>query len=133
MSRSLKYDSNFFFNHRHIYIYMDTTTDHFTPLALRVRGNNQSQYVTAVGKLINTPRISWQASTKRSIPFDQTLSLLRESLACARVLWARIKTVYLKVAFYLMLQIFSNYFSAPFLTDLKRILNCSFMRTYLTK
>ena len=25
----------------HIYIYMDTTTDHFTPLALRVRGNNQ--------------------------------------------------------------------------------------------
>ena len=23
----------------YIYIYMDTTTDHFTPLALRVRGN----------------------------------------------------------------------------------------------
>ena len=43
VSRSLKYDSNFFFDHRHIYIYiyiyMDTTTDHFTPLALRVRGN----------------------------------------------------------------------------------------------
>ena len=45
VSRSLKYDSNIFFDHRHIYIYiyiyiyMDTTTDHFTPLALRVRGN----------------------------------------------------------------------------------------------
>ena len=38
VSRSLKYDSNFFFDHRHIYIYMDTTVDHFTPLALRVRG-----------------------------------------------------------------------------------------------
>ena len=42
MSRSLKYDSNFFFDHRHIYIYIyiygHTTTDHFTPLALRVRG-----------------------------------------------------------------------------------------------
>ena len=39
----LKYDSNFFFVHKHIYniyIYMDTTTDHFTPLALRVRGKN---------------------------------------------------------------------------------------------
>ena len=42
VSRSLKYDSNFFFDHRHIYIYiyMDTTVDHFTPLALRVRGKN---------------------------------------------------------------------------------------------
>ena len=42
VSRSLKYDSNFFFDHRHIYIYiyMDTTVDHFTPLALRVRGND---------------------------------------------------------------------------------------------
>ena len=39
VSRSLKYDSNFFLDHRHIYIYMDTTTDHFTPLVLRVRGN----------------------------------------------------------------------------------------------
>ena len=38
MSRSLKYDSNFFFDHGHIYIYMDTTVDHFTPLTLRVRG-----------------------------------------------------------------------------------------------
>ena len=42
VSRSLKYDSNIFFDHRHIYIYiyMDTTVDHFTPLVLRVRGNN---------------------------------------------------------------------------------------------
>ena len=42
VSRSLKYDSNIFFDHRHIYIYiyMDTMVDHFTPLALRVRGNN---------------------------------------------------------------------------------------------
>ena len=46
VSRSLKYDSNYFFDHRHIYIYiyiyiyMDTTIDHFTPLALRVRGND---------------------------------------------------------------------------------------------
>ena len=44
VSRSLKYDSNIFFVHKHIYtlyiyIYMVTTTDHFTPLALRVRGN----------------------------------------------------------------------------------------------
>ena len=39
VSRSLKYDSNIFFDHRYIYIYMDTTTDHFTPLALHVRGN----------------------------------------------------------------------------------------------
>ena len=40
VSRSLKYDSKFFFDHRHIYIlYMDTTVDHFTLLALRVRGN----------------------------------------------------------------------------------------------
>ena len=38
VSRSLKYDSNIFFDLRHIYIYMDTTVDHFTPLALRVRG-----------------------------------------------------------------------------------------------
>ena len=37
VSRSLKYDSNFFFDHGH----MDTTVDHFTPLALRVRGNKQ--------------------------------------------------------------------------------------------
>ena len=39
----------------------------------------------AVDKPINTPRISWQACTKRSIQFDQTLSLLRESLARARL------------------------------------------------
>ena len=37
VSRSLKYDSNIFFVHQHIA--MDTTVDHFTPLALRVRGN----------------------------------------------------------------------------------------------
>ena len=43
VSRSLKYDSNYFFRPQtyiYIYIYMDTTVDHFTPLALRVRGNN---------------------------------------------------------------------------------------------
>ena len=39
VSRSLKYDSNIFIVHKHIY-YMDTTVDHFTPLALCVRGNN---------------------------------------------------------------------------------------------
>ena len=39
VSPSLKYDSNIFFIHKHIYIYMDTTVDHFTPLALHVRGN----------------------------------------------------------------------------------------------
>ena len=38
VSRSVKYDSNIFFVHKRIYIYMDTTTDYFTPLALRVRG-----------------------------------------------------------------------------------------------
>ena len=41
VSRSLKYDSKFFFDHRHN-IYMDTTVDHFTPLTLRVRGNNMA-------------------------------------------------------------------------------------------
>ena len=44
VSRSLKYDSNIFLDHRHIYIYTDTTVDHFTPLALRVRGNNLYYY-----------------------------------------------------------------------------------------
>ena len=38
VSQSLKYDSIFFLVHKHI-IYMDTNTNHFTPLALRVRGN----------------------------------------------------------------------------------------------
>ena len=33
--------------------------------------------------LLKNPGFSWQASTKRSIQFDQTLSLLRESLARA--------------------------------------------------
>ena len=47
--------------------------------------NNESQYVTVVDKPINTPRISWQAYTKRSIQFDQTPSLLRESLARTRL------------------------------------------------
>ena len=41
--------------------------------------NNESQYVTAVDKPINTPMISWQASTKCSIQFDQTA---RESDKC---------------------------------------------------
>ena len=31
----------------YIYIYMDTTVDHFTPLALRVRGKNDSHYKTS--------------------------------------------------------------------------------------
>ena len=39
VSRSLKYDSNIFFVHKFINIYMDTSPDHFTPLMLRVRGN----------------------------------------------------------------------------------------------
>ena len=45
MSRSLKYDSIFFSTTD---IYMDTTVDHFTPLALRVRGNK------LVWSLLNT-------------------------------------------------------------------------------
>ena len=53
----------------------------FTPESLALGG--KPQYVTAVDKPINMPRISWQACTKRSIngsiQFDQTLSLLRES------------------------------------------------------
>ena len=40
VSQSLKYDSNFFLVHKHINTYMDTNLDHFTSLALRVRGNN---------------------------------------------------------------------------------------------
>ena len=35
VSQLLKYDSNFFGPQT----YMDTNTDHFTPLALRVQGN----------------------------------------------------------------------------------------------
>ena len=46
VSRSLKYDSNIFFDHKHIYIYMDTTVDHFTPLALRVWGKYENFYIT---------------------------------------------------------------------------------------
>ena len=44
VSRSLKYDSNFFSSKTNIYIYIygHTTTDHFTPLALRVRCKNKS-------------------------------------------------------------------------------------------
>ena len=47
VSQSLKYDSKFFFVHKHIiiYIYVDTNNDHFTPLALRVRGNDVLQFV----------------------------------------------------------------------------------------
>ena len=37
VSRSLEYDSNIFLSTD---IYMDTTVDHFTPLALHVRGNS---------------------------------------------------------------------------------------------
>ena len=40
VSRSLKYDSKMFLVHKHICIYMDTTTDQFTPLVLRVRGDD---------------------------------------------------------------------------------------------
>ena len=47
--------------------------------------NNESQYATAVDKPINMPRISWQACTKCSMQFDQTPSLLRESLARTRL------------------------------------------------
>ena len=49
VSQSLKYDSKFFFVHQHIniyiYIYVDTNNDHFTPLALCVRGNDVLQFV----------------------------------------------------------------------------------------
>ena len=37
VSQLLKYNSNLFFVHKHINIYMDTNPDH--PLALRVQGN----------------------------------------------------------------------------------------------
>ena len=40
VSRSLKYVRfKIIFVHKHIYIYMDTNTDHFTPLVLHVRVN----------------------------------------------------------------------------------------------
>ena len=42
VSRSLKYDS-IFLVHKHVY--MDTNTDHFTPLVFRVRGNESIQVV----------------------------------------------------------------------------------------
>ena len=43
VSRSLKYDSNFWGVHKHIYkhVYMNTNTDHFTQLVLHVRGNKR--------------------------------------------------------------------------------------------
>ena len=47
VSQSLKYDSIFFVRkHINIYIcvYMDTNTDHFTSLALLVRGKNDKMY-----------------------------------------------------------------------------------------
>ena len=31
VSRSLKFDSNYFLVHKHIYMYMVINTDHFTP------------------------------------------------------------------------------------------------------
>ena len=46
VSQSLKYDSIFFVR-KHIniyYMYMDTNTDHFTSLALLVRGKNDKMY-----------------------------------------------------------------------------------------
>ena len=45
VTRSLKYDSNFFRpqTYIYIYIYMDTMVDHFTLLALRVQGKNEVQ------------------------------------------------------------------------------------------
>ena len=45
MSQLLKYDSNFFWDHKHINIYMDTNPDHFTPLVLHVRGNERMTVV----------------------------------------------------------------------------------------
>ena len=43
VNQSLKYDSNILLVHKYIYIYMDTNTDHFTPLALRVQGNKMKR------------------------------------------------------------------------------------------
>ena len=51
VSRSLKYDSKIFLVHKHIYIYVDTNTDHFTPLALHVRGNSLHGCVTSFGPI----------------------------------------------------------------------------------
>ena len=45
VSRLLKYDSNFFLSTN---IYMDTSPDHFTPLALRVRGNDGPELLVLV-------------------------------------------------------------------------------------
>ena len=45
MSQSLKYDSNFFLDHKHINIYKDTNPDHFTPHALHVQGNERMTVV----------------------------------------------------------------------------------------
>ena len=61
VSRSLKYDSNTFFIHKHIYICMDTTTDHFTPLALRVRGNDWFGTVTSKGQKLSRPILKEKA------------------------------------------------------------------------
>ena len=52
----------------------------------RVWSNCILRYVTAEDKPINTPRISWQACTKVVCSLTR-LSPLRESLACARLLY----------------------------------------------
>ena len=54
VSRSLKYDSNFFF--RSQTYYKDTTADHFTPIALRVWGNWASEASPTLGCSIEISR-----------------------------------------------------------------------------
>ena len=67
VSRSLKYDSNFFFVHKHIY--MDTTTDHFTPLALRMRGKKLCQ--DAYQHLMLHPYITVICLSRRMVQIGQ--------------------------------------------------------------
>ena len=81
VSRSLKYDSNIFFVHRHIYIYMDTTVDHFTPLALRVRGTKKY-------------RINIYMSVCMSVVCQITWNHVNQTRACSKsVLGGKIRPV----------------------------------------
>ena len=56
--RSLKYDSNFFLVHKHIYIYIyeDTNTNHFTPLARCACGVIRKQRTAEITCAAKPPR-----------------------------------------------------------------------------
>ena len=70
VSQSLKYDSNFFLDHKHV-IYRDTKTNHFTQLALRVRGNEGRESATKTASEATVPDLATQSAT---ITFEYSIS-----------------------------------------------------------